>query len=150
RSVPRSNVTVSVYEPSLLDCEAMYNMPSTPLTCCSIGAATVSATTTALPPGYEQETCTVGGEISGYWATGRLRRASVPVSVMTSDSTTAKIGRSMQKRESIGRVLSVLRFPGRLRRRHGHRLGINDQVGPDLLQHADHHAIVRLQTLIDD
>ncbi len=49
--VPTSNVTVSEYEPSLPICEDMYSMPSTPLTCCSIGAATVSATTWALAPG---------------------------------------------------------------------------------------------------
>jgi len=51
RSVPMSKVTVSVYEPSLPICEDMYSMPSTPFTCCSIGAATVSDTTWALAPG---------------------------------------------------------------------------------------------------
>ncbi len=51
RLVPISNVTVSEYDPSLPDCEDMYSMPGTPLTCCSIGAATVSATTWALAPG---------------------------------------------------------------------------------------------------
>ena len=51
RSVPRSNVTVSVYEPSLPICDDMYSMFWTPLTCCSIGAATVAATTCALAPG---------------------------------------------------------------------------------------------------
>ena len=50
-SVPSSNVTSRVYEPSLLLCDDMYSMFSTPLTCCSIGAATVSATTWALAPG---------------------------------------------------------------------------------------------------
>jgi hypothetical protein len=30
----------------------MYIIPSTPFTCCSIGAATVSATVSALAPGY--------------------------------------------------------------------------------------------------
>ncbi len=49
--VPMSNVTVSTYEPSLPEVEDMYSMFSTPLTCCSIGAATVSATTLALAPG---------------------------------------------------------------------------------------------------
>src|SRR5262249_19196396 len=49
RSVPISKVTVRLYWPSLLDCDDMYNMFSTPLTCCSIGAATVSATTCAFP-----------------------------------------------------------------------------------------------------
>ena len=51
RSVPSSKVTSRVYEPSLLLCDDMYSMFSTPLTCCSIGAATVSATTWALAPG---------------------------------------------------------------------------------------------------
>ncbi len=51
RSVPMSKVTVSVYEPSLPDCDDRYSMPCTPLTCCSIGAPTVSATTWALAPG---------------------------------------------------------------------------------------------------
>ena len=50
-SVPISNVTSRVYEPSLLLCDDMYSIFSTPLTCCSIGAATVSATTWALAPG---------------------------------------------------------------------------------------------------
>ena len=51
RSTPSLNVTVSVYVPSLVHCDDMYSMFSTPLTCCSIGAATVSATTLALAPG---------------------------------------------------------------------------------------------------
>ena len=42
RSVPTSKVTVRLYEPSLLLCDDMYIMLSTPLTCCSMGAATVS------------------------------------------------------------------------------------------------------------
>ena len=51
RSTPGLNVTVRVYVPSLVHCDDMYIMFSTPLTCCSIGAATVSATTWALAPG---------------------------------------------------------------------------------------------------
>src|SRR5437762_562639 len=70
-SVPILKVTVRVYEPSLVDCDDMYIMFSTPLTCCSMGAATVSATTSALAPGYWQVTDTVGGVISGYWAMGK-------------------------------------------------------------------------------
>ena len=50
KSVPKANVTVSVYAPSLVHCDDMYSIFSTPLTCCSIGAATVSATTWALAP----------------------------------------------------------------------------------------------------
>ncbi len=57
-------------------------MCSTPLTCCSIGAATESATTLAFAPGYEQATCTVGGVMSGYWATGSMNAATPPNSVI--------------------------------------------------------------------
>src|SRR6266481_3402903 len=99
RSVPMSKVTVSVYEPSLPICEDMYSMPSTPLTCCSIGAATVSATTWALAPGYWIVTATAGGVIGGYCAMGRANSAIRPGRVMNMDSTAAKIGRSMKKRE---------------------------------------------------
>ena len=51
RFTPCLNVTVRLYEPSLVHCDDMYSMFSTPLTCCSMGAATVSATTWALAPG---------------------------------------------------------------------------------------------------
>src|SRR5438128_12632676 len=75
-------------------------MPSTPLTCCSMGAATVSATTCALAPGYAAETSTVGGAISGYWAIGKVNSAMPPPKVITMDRTEAKIGRLMKKREN--------------------------------------------------
>ena len=48
-------------------------MSSTPLISCSRGAATVSATTSAEAPGYVALTTMVGGAISGYWATGRVK-----------------------------------------------------------------------------
>ena len=44
-------------------------------------------------------TCTVGGVTGGYWANGR-RLNRDPASVITIDSTAAKIGRSMKKREN--------------------------------------------------
>src|SRR5262249_48288527 len=100
RSVPGLNVTVRVYAPSLVHCDDMYIMFSTPLACCSMGAATVSATTLALAPGYEADTTTVGGAISGYCATGSVTKATVPASTMTMDSTEAKIGRSMKNLEN--------------------------------------------------
>ena len=49
RFIPCLNVTVSLYVPSLAHCDDMYNMFSTPLTICSMGAATVSATTWCWP-----------------------------------------------------------------------------------------------------
>src|ERR1700746_1140697 len=71
RSTPSLKVTVRLYEPSLLLCDDMYIMFSTPLICCSMGAATVSATTWALAPGYAQATAMVGGVMFGYCAIGR-------------------------------------------------------------------------------
>src|ERR1043166_4474910 len=74
-------------------------MLSTPLTCCSIGVATVSATTLALAPGYVAVTCSVGGVTSGYCAIGSCVSATPPTMMKTIDRTLAKIGRSMKKWE---------------------------------------------------
>src|SRR5881227_2037127 len=78
RLTPSLKVTVHWYEPSLLHCDETYIMFSTPLICCSIGAAMVSATTWALAPGYWHVTLTVGGAICGNMAIGRLTSASPP------------------------------------------------------------------------
>src|SRR5215468_4197529 len=74
-------------------------MFSTPLICCSIGVATVEATTSALAPGYWPDTVMIGGAISGYCATGRRTNATVPRITNTIETTAAKIGRSMKKCE---------------------------------------------------
>src|SRR6266853_1467621 len=47
---------------------------------------------------------TTGGAISGYWAIGRLRIAARPAITMKIESTAAKIGRSMKKRENMWRL----------------------------------------------
>src|SRR6266852_7458494 len=44
---------------------------------------------------------TTGGAISGYWAIGRLRIAARPAITMKIESTAAKMGRSMKKRENM-------------------------------------------------
>src|SRR5205085_811801 len=67
-------------------------MRSAPFTCCSIGAATLFVTTSALAPGYVALTVICGGVISGYWAMGRLNIATAPASVMTIEMTDAQIG----------------------------------------------------------
>src|SRR6516165_2912026 len=103
RSVPSSKVTVRLYPPSFVHCDDMYSIFSTPLTCCSIGAATVSAMTCALAPGYTAETSTVGGVISGYCATGSVNSATPPASTTTMDNTEAKMGRLIKKRENTER-----------------------------------------------
>ena len=53
-------------------------------------------------------TCTVGGTISGYCATGRTNSAPSPISVMKTLTTVARIGRSMKRMgETHGDVLSL-------------------------------------------
>src|SRR5215211_970138 len=71
-------------------------MPSTPLICSSIGVATVSAMTFGLAPGYCARTTTDGGTTSGYSEIGMTRNASRPATKISTDSTPAKIGRSMK------------------------------------------------------
>src|SRR6476620_7263034 len=74
-------------------------MFSTPLIGCSIVVTTVAATPSALAPGYWPDTVMVGGAISGYWATGRRKKATPPKITKTIETTEAKIGRSMKKCE---------------------------------------------------
>jgi len=74
----------------------MYSMSCEPLTCCSMGAATDCATTSALAPAKLVLTVTCGGTTCGYWAIGRLRAASAPTTIMTSAMTVEKTGRSMK------------------------------------------------------
>src|SRR6266550_376735 len=74
-------------------------MPSTPLICSSIGAATVSAITLGLAPGYCARTTTDGGTTSGYSEIGIWRSAKSPATKISTDSTPAKIGRSMKNLE---------------------------------------------------
>ena len=66
------------------------------------------------------ETWTVGGVMSGYCDSGSEITAIAPASVITIDSTDAKIGRSMKKREIIGPPYGVWRG----RRRRGRLLGV--------------------------
>src|SRR6185369_6894216 len=95
--VPLLNVTVRVIEPVDEDCEDMYSMFSTPVIACSSGAATVSATTAGLAPGYSAETTTEGGATSGYSLMGSRCSAMKPARKIMIEITPAKIGRSMKK-----------------------------------------------------
>jgi hypothetical protein len=72
-------------------------MSSTPLISCSSGAATVSAMTWGLAPGYWARTTTVGGTTSGYSEMGKPKAEIAPRTKMIIDKTPAKIGRSMKK-----------------------------------------------------
>ena len=81
-------------------------MPSTPLTCCSIGSATVSITARALAPGYRAVTETVGGTTSGYCDTGKANRDAMPITTISMAMTFARTGRSMKNLEIIALPLS--------------------------------------------
>ena len=83
--------------PSLVAWDSMYSIPSTPLTCSSMGADTVSDTVRASAPGYAAATTTCGGTTSGYWAIGSCVSASPPASITSADSTIANTGRVMKK-----------------------------------------------------
>ena len=134
----------------------------TPLTCCSIGAAIVSATTAA-GAGIVDRHLHLGGVIGGYCAIGKLNAAIPPASVMTIDNTDAKIGRSMKNWEimpeplvgrSIARITNELPTSAGPNRRHRHRLSafFACSAAPseawDLLRHV--HARANLLQRADD
>ncbi len=89
-------VTSTPSEPAT---DFMYIMFSTPLIASSSGVATVSAISFGLAPGYSARTCTLGGTTSGYSLIGSSGMAIAPATKIRIDSTAAKIGRSMKKRE---------------------------------------------------
>ena len=66
---------------------------------CSSGEATVSAMTLGFAPGYWARTTTEGGTTSGYSEMGSWNMANRPPSSTSTDSTPAKMGRSMKNLE---------------------------------------------------
>src|SRR5882762_9575739 len=87
-------------------------MFSMPLTSCSMGVATVSASTFGFAPGYTARTTTVGGAISGYCAMGNWNTLIPPTSTITMERTAAKIGRRMKKWEKFMRVAQTFLSAG--------------------------------------
>src|SRR4051812_18225094 len=134
--VPSLNVTVSCMVPSLVHWDSMYSMPSTPLTSCSIGAATVSETVRASAPGYAAVTTTCGGTTSGYWAIGSWVRASRPARVMSTERTAAKTGRVMKNCMVVGPA-GPMGPTGLL---HGHR---DPRADAEQVVHDDRIALVQ-------
>src|SRR5436190_21436810 len=127
-------------------------MFSTPLIDSSIGVATVSAMTCGLAPGYCVRTTTEGGTTSGYSEIGNPRTAITPPRKISSESTPAKIGRSMKNFEKFMAFFRVARSRARRRRRHGiglqghrHRLRLDQRAGADPLQAVDDDPLLRLQ-----
>src|SRR5215831_4065021 len=126
-------------------------MSSTPFTSCSIGAATVSAMTSAEAPGYVALMLTVGGTISGYSEIGSDCCAIAPAIVRISESTVAKTGRSMKKWES---RIEIRLFRGRLvSRQHdvaryrGHN---RPRANGRICQTGNHHPLILGQAGRDD
>src|SRR5882757_1648343 len=128
-------------------------MFSTPLICCSRGATTVAATTSALAPGYWPLTLTTGGAISGYWATGSRPTDTAPTMTKTIETTAAKIGRSMKKweRRMCGsRSIGVDLRPGDRCRSGARLLWRNLSAGPRPHEAVDDDVVVGRQALGDD
>src|SRR5689334_9509277 len=122
-------------------------MPSTPLIASSSGVATVSAITFGFAPGYCARTTIDGGTTSGYSEIGSPRTAIRPPRNISSDSTPAKIGRSMKnfERFMIG-TLSGLRRAVALGVQfgllvHRDRLGRDERAGAHTLQAVDDDAL---------
>src|SRR5882762_10150063 len=138
-------------------------MPSTPLICSSIGVATVSAMTLGFAPGYCARTTTDGGTTSGYSEIGIARSASRPATKMSTDSTPAKIGRSMKNLDGfivapldveaaasapdhVGRVGRPARLHVLRSFVHADGLRSDQSTRADPLQPVDHDALAGAQT----
>src|SRR5258705_6808447 len=95
--------------------------------------------TFGLAPGYAARTTTVGGTTLGYSLTGRRTSARLPAARISSEMTTAKIGRSMKNCASF--IASLPAFArvalrrGRLFHGDGHRIDLHAR--PHTLQAAD-------------
>src|SRR5262245_12907073 len=76
-------------------------MLSTPLICCSMGVATDCSTVCASAPTYVVCTCTSGGAIVGNSETGRARMVIAPTMTVSSEMTTATIGRLMKNLDTL-------------------------------------------------
>src|SRR6059058_5317018 len=100
-----------------------------------------------------------GGTTSGYSEIGSPRSAIRPAISIRSESTPAKIGRSMKNLERF--MVIPPSWPGsgfRVRDAlclrayfglgvHRHCLRRHERAGPDVLQAVDHHALARLEPL---
>src|SRR5581483_6321718 len=128
-------------------------MFSTPLICSSIGVTTVEATTSALAPGYWPVTLINGGAISGYCAIGSRKNETLPSMTKTTETTAAKIGRSMKKCEMRMRLVRLgLRCVFRRGRCRGRPFFFHRHLysGTGAHQAVDDDAIAGGQTFLDD
>ena len=102
--------TVSWSWPDDEEDDVMYSMLSIPLIWFSSGAATESASVLASAPGYWAETVICTGLMFGYCSTGNWVMAMPPARQIISETTIAKIGRSMKNLENIVHPLWFGRF----------------------------------------
>ncbi len=100
--VPTSNVTCWVIVPSLAFVDWMYNMLSTPLTCCSMGVATDCSIVCASAPVNAVVRMICGGMICGNCAMGSPTSDTAPSRIVTIAMTIATMGRRMKKAEITG------------------------------------------------
>ena len=93
--------------------EDIYIIFSTPLICCSSGAATVLAIVSAFAPLYVAITLTCGGITSGYSSIGKPLIDIIPAIIIIADRTVAKIGLLIKNSENIfySLVLKVIEEP---------------------------------------
>src|SRR5260370_41895834 len=89
--VPSLKVILILRLPSLVACDSIYSISSTPFICSSRGDATLAAITFGFAPGYDALTTTEGGTISGCSEVGSLNIEITPPSKIRTDSTAAKI-----------------------------------------------------------
>src|ERR671935_1847112 len=122
----------------------------------SRGVPTVCASTAGFAPGYTARTVMVGGVTSGYSLTGSAKTAIKPAARTTSDSTTAKTGRSMKKREKrTGSAPERTALLDRPRGRggigqHGGRLGGDLHPRPHAQQAVDDDLLAGLEPRLHD
>src|SRR5262245_57476693 len=99
-----------------------------PLSCASIGAATLLAITSAVAPGYTAAIVTCGGDMSGYCSSGDTDIDTAPASTISSEITDDRIGRSMKKWVNTARACLLLlrRLAGLRWSLLGLRAGVDD------------------------
>src|SRR5437899_2668725 len=118
-------------------------MLSTPLICCSRGAATACSSVWASAPTYVANTWISGGAILGNWAMGRLSTVMPPTITMRIAITMATMGRLMKNLDIWFAFPSFLRLWSK-------RLGIDLHAGAQFLQALSDDAFAGLQPLLNN
>src|SRR5690606_39474511 len=104
-SVPALKNTLMVPDPELLEEDRIYVISMTPLMASSMGRSAAWATVSALAPGSESDTVTLGGAISGNRVMGSCVMDTNPRITRSDEITVARTGLLMK-------VLSILhRYP---------------------------------------